>query len=190
MVSDRHRGVPGADHQSAPQTWNVHACDWLKDLGSGQYGYTCPDFTDVCVRARCPNVAGAHSMDFHGAYPTFQPTQEHTLSHLTVVRSATGGRRGVTGLETAIILIAFVLVASVFAFTVLSTGIFSAERGKETIHPGHRGARSSLELKGSIVAEGVTNKTLSLADSAWTDFASLPRRWTRETRKRALPART
>jgi flagellin FlaB len=46
--------------------------------------------------------------------------------------------KGVTGLETAIILIAFVVVASVFAFTVLSTGIFSAERGKETIHAGLR----------------------------------------------------
>jgi archaellin len=78
----------------------------------------------------------------------------------------------VTGLETAIILIAFVVVASVFAFTVLSTGIFSAERGKETIHAGLRGARSSLELKGSVVAEGVTNKTLSLADSAWTSAST------------------
>jgi flagellin FlaB len=36
--------------------------------------------------------------------------------------------KGITGLETAIILIAFVVVASVFAFTVLSTGVFSAER--------------------------------------------------------------
>jgi flagellin FlaB len=78
----------------------------------------------------------------------------------------------VTGLETAIILIAFVVVASVFAFTVLSTGIFSAERGKETIHAGLRGARSSLELKGSVVSEGVTNKTLSNADTVWTGFTS------------------
>jgi flagellin-like protein len=76
--------------------------------------------------------------------------------------------RGVTGLETAIILIAFVVVASVFAFTVLSTGIFSAERGKETIHAGLKGARSSLALKGSVVASGVSNKILSLAASAWT----------------------
>jgi len=36
-------------------------------------------------------------------------------------------QRGITGLETAIILIAFVVVASVFAFTVLSTGVFSSE---------------------------------------------------------------
>ncbi|MDP6452158.1 MAG: hypothetical protein QF898_02525 [SAR202 cluster bacterium] len=73
-----------------------------------------------------------------------------------------------TGLETAIILIAFVVVASVFAFTVLSTGIFSAERGKETIHAGLKGARSSLEIKGAVVANGVKDVTLSTGDSAWT----------------------
>ncbi len=78
---------------------------------------------------------------------------------------------GVTGLETAIILIAFVVVASVFPFTVLSTGIFSAERGKETIHAGLTGARSSMELKGSIVSNGVANQVLSSGDSAWTAVA-------------------
>jgi flagellin FlaB len=60
--------------------------------------------------------------------------------------------RGITGLETAIILIAFVVVASVFAFTVLSTGVFSAERSKETIYSGLQEARASLEPRGSIVA--------------------------------------
>ena len=45
-------------------------------------------------------------------------------------------QKGITGLETAIILIAFVVVASVFAFTVLSTGIFSSERSKETVFAG------------------------------------------------------
>ena len=84
------------------------------------------------------------------------------------LRRLVGDQRGVTGLETAIILIAFVVVASVFAFTVLSTGIFSAERGKETIHAGLRESRSSAELKGSVTANGVADKTLSLADSAWS----------------------
>ena len=32
--------------------------------------------------------------------------------------------RGITGLETAIVLIAFVVVSSVFAFAALSTGLF------------------------------------------------------------------
>lgn len=62
-------------------------------------------------------------------------------------------QRGVTGLETAIILIAFVVVASVFAYTVLSAGIFSSEKGKEAIHSGLEQARSSMELVGPVVAK-------------------------------------
>ena len=61
-------------------------------------------------------------------------------------------QRGITGLETAIILIAFVVVASVFAFTVLSTGIFSSERSKETVFAGIEEAQSTLEPRGSMIA--------------------------------------
>jgi flagellin FlaB len=59
---------------------------------------------------------------------------------------------GITGLETAIILIAFVIVASVFAFVVLSTGLFSAERGKETVFAGLEKARGNLEVRGAVTA--------------------------------------
>ncbi len=61
-------------------------------------------------------------------------------------------QHGITGLETAIILIAFVVVASVFAFTVLSTGIFSSERSKETVFAGIQEAQSTLEPRGSLIA--------------------------------------
>ncbi len=61
-------------------------------------------------------------------------------------------QKGITGLETAIILIAFVVVASVFAYTILSAGIFSAEKGKEAIHSGLNTARSSMRLSGPILA--------------------------------------
>ncbi len=57
---------------------------------------------------------------------------------------------GITGLETAIILIAFVIVASVFAFVVLSTGLFSAERGKEAVFAGLEKARGNMEMKGAL----------------------------------------
>jgi archaeal flagellin FlaB len=59
--------------------------------------------------------------------------------------------RGITGLETAIILIAFVVVATVFAFVVLTTGVFSAERGKETVYAGLQKARGTMEVRGGIV---------------------------------------
>jgi len=60
-------------------------------------------------------------------------------------------QRGMTGLETAIILIAFVTVASVFAYAVLSAGLFSAERGKETVYAGLEQAKANLEVSGSVI---------------------------------------
>ncbi|MEE8517802.1 MAG: archaellin/type IV pilin N-terminal domain-containing protein [Dehalococcoidia bacterium] len=69
------------------------------------------------------------------------------------VKSLKRNERGITGLETAIILIAFVVVASVFAYTVLSAGIFSSEKGKEAIHSGLEQARGTMELVGGVVAK-------------------------------------
>ncbi len=66
-----------------------------------------------------------------------------------------GDQRGITGLETAIVLIAFVVVSSVFAFAALSTGLFSSDKAKETISAGLAEARGTLELKGSIIATGI-----------------------------------
>ncbi|MGA9048485.1 MAG: hypothetical protein WB588_05775 [Dehalococcoidia bacterium] len=62
-------------------------------------------------------------------------------------------QQGMTGLETAIILIAFVTVAAVFGYAVLSAGLFSAEQGKSTIYAGLNEAKSNLELSGSVVAK-------------------------------------
>jgi flagellin FlaB len=68
--------------------------------------------------------------------------------------------RGITGLETAIILIAFVVVAAVFAFVVLSTGLFSSERGKETVYAGLAKTRGTMVLSSSVVAKSnLTNVT-------------------------------
>jgi flagellin FlaB len=69
--------------------------------------------------------------------------------------------QGITGLETAIILIAFVVVATIFAFVVLTTGVFSAERGKETVFAGLEKARGSAELRGGVVVTA-TGTTLAV----------------------------
>jgi flagellin FlaB len=61
-------------------------------------------------------------------------------------------QEGITGLETAIILIAFVIVASVFAYVVLSAGLFSSQKVKESVNAGLTSAMSTLEVKGSIIA--------------------------------------
>ena len=70
--------------------------------------------------------------------------------------------RGITGLETAIILIAFVVVASVFAYTVLSAGIFSSQKGQEAVYTGLQHARSTLEMKGDVVAHSDGNSVTEL----------------------------
>ena len=53
-------------------------------------------------------------------------------------------QRGITGLETAIVLIAFVVVSSVSAFAALSTGLFSSDKAKETHAAGLSEARGTL----------------------------------------------
>jgi archaeal flagellin FlaB len=60
--------------------------------------------------------------------------------------------QGMTGLETAMILIAFVTVAAIFGYAVLSSGLFSAERGKETHYAALKEAQSNIELCGSVIA--------------------------------------
>ncbi len=63
---------------------------------------------------------------------------------------------GIAGLETAIVLIAFVVVSSVFAFAALSTGLFSSDKAKETIQAGLAETRGTMELKGSVIIEAQT----------------------------------
>ena len=59
--------------------------------------------------------------------------------------------KGITGLETAIVLIAFVVVASVFAYAVITTGLFSSEKARSSAEAGVKEAKSSLSPKGSMV---------------------------------------
>ena len=68
-------------------------------------------------------------------------------------------QRGITGLETAIVLIAFVVVASVFAFAVLSTGLLSSEKSKETVLGGLAETSSTISLRGDVIADANTAKT-------------------------------
>ena len=71
---------------------------------------------------------------------------------------------GITGLETAIVLIAFVVVSSVLAFAALSTGLFSADKSKETIHAGLGEARGTLEVRGSVIARATTTGSSGIVD--------------------------
>ena len=72
---------------------------------------------------------------------------------------------GITGLETAIILIAFVVVAAVFAFTVMTTGLFSTEKAKTTAQAALTEASSSFIIKGAVTARA------NIADGAMSSIS-------------------
>jgi flagellin FlaB len=84
------------------------------------------------------------------------------MKRLTQTARRVADERGITGLETAIVLIAFVVVAAVFAFVVLSTGLFSSERGKETVFAGLAKTRGSMVLTGNMLATTDTTKVTKL----------------------------
>ncbi len=60
---------------------------------------------------------------------------------------------GITGLETAIVLIAFVMVASVFAYVVVSSGLYSSQKARQAITAGLDSTMSVVELKGDVIAK-------------------------------------
>lgn len=61
-------------------------------------------------------------------------------------------QRGITGLETAIAFIAFVGVASVCAFAVLSTRLVSSEKSKETALGALGETSAIMTLSGAVIA--------------------------------------
>jgi flagellin FlaB len=81
------------------------------------------------------------------------------------------GQKGITGLETAIILIAFVTVAAVLAYSVLSAGIFSSERGKEAVYQGLATAQATMKVTSSVYANG--NAGLTTVDNVSFQLSSV-----------------
>ncbi len=93
-----------------------------------------------------------------------------TTKFSSMIPKKLGDPRGITGLETAIVLIAFVVVSSVFAFAALSTGLFSSDKSKEAIIAGLGEASGTLEVRGSIVAK--TNSTGDVIDELVVQVAN------------------
>ena len=65
--------------------------------------------------------------------------------------------RGIVGIEAAIVLIAFVVIAASFAYVVINMGFFAAQEAKSTIDKGIQEATSALELDGFVT--GKTNSS-------------------------------
>ena len=84
-------------------------------------------------------------------------------------------QRGITGLETAIVLIAFVVVASVFAFTVLTTGIFTSQEARDASEAAITSGESTLKRVGPFVGGGTCLNNPCSGMNGPIDWSGCPR---------------
>jgi len=68
-------------------------------------------------------------------------------------------KRGIVGLEAAIILIAFVVIAAIFSFMVINQGLFATDRGKVVIQESLKQASTPLAADGTIFVKTNTDGT-------------------------------
>ena len=66
---------------------------------------------------------------------------------------------GFTGLEAAIVLIAFIVVASVFAYVILGAGFFTTQKAQETVYKSVEQASTNVQLAGSVYGIQTTGST-------------------------------
>jgi len=64
-----------------------------------------------------------------------------------------------TGLEAAIVLIAFVVVAAVFSYVVLGAGFFTTQKSQETVYKSVEQATSNLQMVGQIYGVASASNT-------------------------------
>jgi flagellin FlaB len=66
-----------------------------------------------------------------------------------------------TGLEAAIVLIAFVVVAAVFAYVVLGAGFFTTQKAQETVYKSVEQSTTNLLLIGNVYGLSPDNTSIS-----------------------------
>jgi len=62
--------------------------------------------------------------------------------------------KGFTGLEAAIVLVAFVVVAAVFSYVMLGAGFYTTQKSQEVVHTGVQQASSSIAPSGDVIVRG------------------------------------
>jgi len=62
-------------------------------------------------------------------------------------------RKGIVGIEAAIVLIAFVVIAAALSYVVINMGFFATQKTKETIAEGISESSAALQLDGTVTAK-------------------------------------
>ena len=74
-----------------------------------------------------------------------------------------------TGLEAAIVLIAFIVVAAVLSYVMLGAGFFATQEAQRTVHTGSQQASSSLEIIGNVYGR-TTNTTVNATQQGYLEW--------------------
>ena len=64
-----------------------------------------------------------------------------------------------TGLEAAIVLIAFVVVAAVFSYVILGAGFYTTQKSQETVYKGVEQATTNVQMIGQVYGETTAGGT-------------------------------
>jgi len=70
-------------------------------------------------------------------------------SRRNLIKAFAQQKRAIVGLEAAIVLIAFVIIAAAFSFMVINQGLYATERGKVVIQEGLKQASTPLTVDGT-----------------------------------------
>jgi flagellin FlaB len=73
-------------------------------------------------------------------------------------------KKAISGLETAIVLIAFVIVASAFAYAVLNMGFLATQKSQQVVLGGLQGASAALVVDGPVYGYGINEATSGTAN--------------------------
>lgn len=103
------------------------------------------------------------------------------------LNSEEGREEGFTGLEAAIVLIAFVVVASVFSYAVLGAGFYTTSKTQEVIYSAVDSAGSTPQLMGNVYGirstlntanlDGVQYSVVLASGGKYIDFSTIDVTW-------------
>jgi flagellin FlaB len=80
---------------------------------------------------------------------------------MKLLRKLLKNKKGIVGIEAAIVLIAFVIIAAALAYVVINMGFFATQKTKETIGSGMEEATSALQLDGTVIGRTGPSKSIS-----------------------------
>ncbi|MBQ4414535.1 MAG: flagellin [Methanomicrobium sp.] len=105
---------------------------------------------------------------------------------------------GFTGLEAAIVLIAFVVVASVFSYAVLGAGFYTTSKTQEVIYSAVDSAGSTPQLLGNVYGirntennkklEGIQYSVVLASGGKYIDFSTIDVTWSTSSTVTSLAA--